>query len=492
MRCLLEYFLPRSEISQAILNNIKRHSILWSEPTASTPSCLYMPSDLLYVPLEFRDRNGASLLNVNSLSRYQELSQQYQKNDQFAIQQLGVRTLDHGLFKTMLSQIDLTEQTASWHEDLATSLLQVCPLSSFSHLHLIPLEQPKASWISIHDESRPVYLWNDKATGAIPTGLGINLIEYSASQNPHRAELFLQLSAVPLEPGIVRKHILDLHQRQNKIHLAHSCSITDLVSHAKFLFRDGQSHELEDLSNQVYFADHRSRKCCLQLYRGGRLYCPEDDPLTGFSPSRSLSVCPDVKFLHSYYLSKDLCDGVERIEWLNWLHKQAGLSYFPRLFEKRGDSTTKASNVLREWIEKSPLDRLVTELAKHWNSFGVLLSHNIRTREALRLRLKGVMLPLPKVDALALEMEESPFLNIDIPIEKFSDFQKLEVFGVTTMLGPRACLDVLEHLQQQKSPVPMATLHTVYKRLQECSSEQEQLIRYLYFPRNLICTLAHA
>ena len=476
MRCLPNYPLLESEADLAVII-IKGHNIFWSEPSASAPSCLCRPSNLLHVPSQFRDRAGVSLLNVGSLSRYRELSQQYQSGDFLALQRLGVRTLDHELFTALLSRVELKTRPSSWHEDLAKVLAEGFSLPSFSHLSLVPLVDPRPSWISIQDQPHTVYLHNKDFTGLIPTGLGIILIDPSASRDPHRAELFKRLGAIFLRPEAVRKQILDLHQSHYKSHLAHSCTVTDLVSHAKFLFRNRQGYGREDLSAQLYFADHVTRECCLQLYRGGRLYCPKNDPLTGFSPSHALSVCSDVKFIHSLYLSKDTCDDPDRTEWLNWLHNQAGISYFPRLFDVGEGSVTKASNVLKQWIEKSPVERLVGDIANHWDSFGIFLSQNRKARDAIRIRLRGIVLPLPEVDSWALEMHESPFLKIYIPTEKISDYQKLDVFGVITVPGIQVYLYVLERLRREKSLVPVTRIHAMYRKLQECSNSEEGLIR---------------
>ena len=443
----------------------------------SSPSHLQVPSELLHIPSKYRDSQGIPFLDIARLSKLQELSRQYQDIDIPTLSRLGVRILDDDLFASMLSRVDMAEQSASWHGELAEMLLDGFSISSLSTLELIPLEYPNADWVSAQASTRIIYLPSDSILGPLPTGIDMSVIDSSASSNPSRLELFMRLGAAVLGPGQIRTQILELHHHRNRAHLAQTRTVSDIVSHAKFLFRNRDRRQPEEVSSQLFFPDHESKDCSLELYRGKKLYCQADDPITKFSPSRSLGVCTSIKYVHPDYLVEKGHYKFNKVEWLNWLHHQAGLAYFPRLFDIKGETVTKASYALLEWIVNASVERLAIDLANYWDSFGVLVSQNKEANDAVRLRLGRFILPLSNFETSDLGIFKKLFLDITVPAEKMDSFKKLEAFGLRTIPGTQLYLQLLQYASQGGNVAPVPTVHAIYRKLQQVPKSEEQMIR---------------
>ena len=463
---------------QRIIKIVKDNRTLEPQSTMSSTSHLCIPSKLPDIPSEPRGRThstGSSLLQAVHSSQPQKLLRHYRDIALLMFRRLGVKILNADFFAITLSQVCMIELSVLWHEDLASILLDNLPSSSLSNLKLISLSYPRVKRLSAEGLTRIMYLPCNTILCPMPTGLDMCVIDSSACSNPSQSQLFVRFGAATLDLKWIRIQGLKLHQSSNRTHLAQTHTVADIVSRAKCIFRNRNRRQPEEVSTTLCFPDNFSSDRYLQPFRGNKLFNQRNDPLTKFCPLRSLKGRMSVKHAHPEYIMEDAHYKLNKVDWLNWLHLQAGLAYFPRSFRIKGDEATRASYAM-EWIAKTSVKCLAESLANHWDSFGVVVSQNKKAREAVQARLVKTILPLPEFAHFDFGYYGNSFLDIVVPVKKITSFKKLEVFGVVTKPSTQLYLHFLEYLSKEEE-VPVENVHAIYWKLQQCLESEEQNVR---------------
>ena len=431
-------------------------------------------SQLLILPASFRDDFDAPLIPEAHLPRgMYYLSSDYDAHyDGPILRRLGVREMTDDDLLVGLTKMDqanlLGEQSAEWHESVATFILRL-PRPPFgrgvraevSLLRLLPLRN--GTWAVASLGSRFMF---PPAGVSIPDGLDLQSIAPGIPMFSSRYNLFARFGVLQPNPVTIANKILSAGGPRN---------VGDRVAHARFFFVHRTVPNMP-LAARLRLVDESGKDA-----QGDELYLdlPGEDGTLALRDALSPYVA---RFLHPDYLwaypeeatdDKSDDEGTDtRSEWIDWLRDYVGVSVVPRVLN---------GHLTSDFLDRAPElagHELLASLRAWWPRLSIRLSEvgkralgavPIEGRQLDRLYLRRGAL------ARADQGLELPFVPVDNPDDHGWDF--LEQLGVATRLNALFFVNKLIHMQGQGEKDSEAVAE-IYKQLDARFDEDEELIRY--------------
>lgn len=425
---------------------------------------LAVPSDLIYVPEEFR-LSKSQFVPLSFPGRC-ILSLRYDRCDITVLKRLGVRQLDIRFFFTALRVLaDAAWPNVDWHDKLAKMLLEF-HTDTLADVPLIPVELcGHIKWIKAKDlEKSPIYFQEGLEDHQVADGTNLLFVPLEASLNHHRRLLLKKLGVGRLAKKAICEAVQQSLQRSSSPIL-----VGTAVSLTKYLFRHREIHPRPEIKYwsaalsvlEAIFGGAHLWKCAHDLYFDD----PRESPhtITQFLPALSSRGC-----LHPDYLQED--PRLNKEDWMDWLIEQ-GISVFPRPIDEKL-SSYKPSEHFISFVKQATDKSLCEVLLRHWKSYEPYL----RVIEgSLKERLGRRIVPTKSLRSIALEFRVAlpwdRFLDMDDPNNHAGYYDTLKQFGLITELNAHFYLEMLRYHQKQGDAHPKMPrlIHRIYDSLQHCS-----------------------
>lgn len=302
------------------------------------------PSNMVYIPNEYRDRAGRPLIAIEGTHHLSKKYASDANSNLILTTTLGVQGMDPAKFrKTVIKRLDgrlshkafYKNKDEQWHSDFCKAFNKLD--SSFwvreaPDLYIVPLSNGK--WIRPSDQFVFLPPVDKDKEVQVPQGINITIADEGAMRDKHRRATCHQAGLRQLTNDAITKLIIDSHHlaaKTPKNFKPTSLSSLALASQALFLFdtdwrRNGPG---------LYMASSLGG-CRL----GENMYFQSNMP---GSASRVLLPGPQQTygFLHSCYSTAAGENAVRKEEWHKFLSRELGVETFPRLCNRHKQNDYK-------------------------------------------------------------------------------------------------------------------------------------------------------
>jgi hypothetical protein len=395
---------------------------------------LVRPSELIYVPNEFRDDEGMPLVpDTASKSKY--LSNEYPSSSSCLekLRKLGLKLLSPEVFLHDLAAFISNDRAmfqkmpGKWHSLVSRALLSLIPTNNgfketISLLPIVPLSD--GHWVC-PDAGALFFHFNMDL--ALPKDIPAFEICLDATCDPNRKDLFRVFGAMDADGEkicniIVRTHMSPQFHPQNIL-------TESIIYHVLFLYKSNWARE-----SDLWFVSERG-----SYHRGSQIYLDVDKP---FSAARMFAEYKSIfHFLHQDYTKTfDGCDN-----WIQWLRKFFGLSECPRIVIPDGQASFTLSVDFQFIMDHCPSSVDIT-LSKSGEDLSVCAN-----KEDINL--------------------------LDVPDAGLKDWDFLECFGVVRLQASF----FIEQLKRLKGmQINREDIRRIYGHIQEfAGSDDEHLVKYV-------------
>ncbi|KAH9904955.1 hypothetical protein F4778DRAFT_52817 [Xylariomycetidae sp. FL2044] len=349
-------------------------------------------------------------------------------------------------------------------------------------LRCIPV-QDLHRWVSIAESFFSVVYFPYVGGFRIPGDLDIWLVKLSATGNPERDQLFIDLGV----KTATRNHIKDLICRRYSPQQLRLSAQTPIETHVErsldhliflYLTHDEDQVVPIPLDLAVVTQSHQLLKP-----RFAEIYFATDHPYEACSLMSGYSSTPAPFFLlHSRYMDALQEKAIQQrsdITWLDWLVKAIGIRR--ELYLVEGGSLTDTCS----WILAQRPDKIVGVLQHCWKHSKAEILGNKAIINKVRVAkvtcvggsvmpLEKTILPLPYLlsscDSYLNTRKGVSLLQLDEALEDDpSSWRFLKVFGVTTAESLEFFLYILQELvktDERSSPAFVDRVYNLYWRLQ--------------------------
>ncbi|KAL8982251.1 MAG: hypothetical protein Q9205_003180 [Flavoplaca limonia] len=451
----LQDFFSSMDIGQYLANE----KILFAQSEQ-----LMLPSDLMYVPPQFRLEKQRIL--PLAFNRRHALSTYYDDCNIKVLQKLGVEHLTMQTFLSTLEELgDRNWLDVTWHEDLAKILLSF-EIGRLGRIPLIPVACKRSiEWIRPDSiKGKPTYLQKDLEVHRIPEGVEMQLVPAEASQSRHRLLLFEKLGLKSLSIAVICEAITAGLQCKSS-----PPSIAIAVIQTKYLFLhrkaitspkiafwatiDGQARTASIFQQETYWMDASS-------------LCFDDPRQKPHLISQLLCSFDRFHLLHADYLQED--ERINMVDWMDWLIER-GMNVCP--CPVTAGNHSRASADFLHMAKHVRDDSLCEVLLKNQDLYERYM-HVIMS--PLQERLGQRILPSPLLRSIVRKMEIPPqwvqFLDVTVRAEQKLGYQWLNHFGLITEGNGLFFLEILRYHRDLSTRSPTKELlHAIYVALQSCS-----------------------
>lgn len=454
-------FLPKPSSLLGFFSSLKIEDYLKDEHILfSQEGPLMKPSELIYVPREFRLRRNLPV--TLKFDGRHVISTRYDDSDLEVLERLGVARLDIATFVTALQILGLDGWPhITWHEDLAKILLYINK-DLLSDVPLIPVEGCQNLWITPRElEKEPVYSNQDLGGDRIPSGINMRYVKTDTSKRRYRDELFKRFGVKPVDEVAVCEAIQEVLGKSFP-----SLSIDHAVSQTRYLFRHRHEFSKPNIKFQLghevkanFFGDSK-----IKWAYGSEVYF--DDPRESLCQiSKILPSMPNLQLLHPSYLQEE--PNIDMSKWVDWLFEQQ-LAVSPRV-DAMSMLPQELTTDFEYFVQHAGDSCLCEVLVMHWESYEPHL-HIIS--EVVKKRLNRRILPTRTLRSTAQSLNVMPscekFLDMDCSARVADDFRRLEYFGLIIEANAYFYIELLRHHRRTSSKINTKLLQNIYSLLQGC------------------------
>jgi len=476
-----DFFSP---LKEAVINKLSDEPVLESWGGAEV-----RPTELVYIPEEFRDESGIPLTLIPA-QKAVYASKEYSHDDSDHLERMGIVMMGFPEFirdlKVMVASEleDFLKKPAEWHSRLAVVLNQT-PKELKPELLKLPLIQLRTGeWVPAAKDK--IFFSVNSANWEVPGGLDLMVVHPDVVSDLPRNHLYRSLGVKYLNPIAVIDVILQLHSNSGSDPA--SIARVDLISQMVFLYRNQWRNRR---GVRFWFAtEHEQRKPSAGLYHD--CDCPHA-ARKFFTSSRD-----KIHFIHADYLTANPNDSET---WLKWLRENMGISHLPKLVsitssDDQGKATSfnlsqdfeflmksaPSEEVLQllcdnwleylEWIEPPIFTTMGTEFAASQKRLKAKISAMIvkaKTNQACRL--DETFIPLEELVTAA--KGSVPFL--DLPEPSHPRWQKLSHFGVGVKQDVKFYLRCLDKISNSDKHTSQAGFFL--EQIQARCNDDEELVR---------------
>ncbi|KAI4123414.1 MAG: hypothetical protein LQ338_005267 [Usnochroma carphineum] len=457
-------YLPGSKTLQGFFASVDIEDYLTNEKILFPQTGeLKKPSDLVYVPSEFRFTKSQPMPIM--FDGRHTLSTRYDKCDLDALKRLGVKRLNMSLFIRALKELG-NEEWARFdcHENLAKVLLKI-DTHLLADVPLIPVaRRGKTTWMCAKDlKQKPVYFKENLEDDQVPDGINLLFMSNEASRDEHRHRLFEELGVNSLdEPAVCAEIQRVLESPFVQI------SVDTAVSQTKYLFEHCSDPSSLRIKFRRSVIKGTTETGFLGSWRDAHDLYFDDPRESPYEISRLLGSMSRYHCLHADYLVDD--PSLEMDDWMNWLIEQ-GVNVSPRPITKHQSGTKTSAEF--SWFAKHATNTSLCEVVlRRWESYEPYLPV---VATVLDQRLNQRIIPTESLHSTALRLDIpaswDQFLDVEIRTSRENYYRRLDRFGLITEANTRFYLEVLRYHRENTVPVPeMPELaHAIYDSLQNCS-----------------------
>lgn len=408
-----------------------------------------LPSDLTFVPDDFRADNRAPLIPPGA-SKAQYLSTKYPDGIQGVLDKLGVATLSEEDFlsdlENFISSDPMTFQSqhCSWHSKVAGILVRMLSRDDeefrgrIMALSLVPLSDPAAKGSEMKDSawiapSQGIIFFPDRSGCGreLPRALNVRQVHHAIHDKSQRWSLLIQLGVEEFSEQAICEAIVATHKDPS--FQPQNVQLQDLISHVLFLKR--ATWKAPKGGVKLWFGtSDGARRLGSAVYVDTPLSEQDELPFSAtvlFEKNRS-----EVHFIHGDYraaldqsldenldqnldqnldhnLDENLVQNLDQNQqgdhqkadyWLRWLACNFGLTVIPRLAEATclTSSDWKMTRDFRHVLDHDPITVLQL-LRRWWESYAVWVDTaakghhqprpNDASRENIRKALSSMVVP---------------------------------------------------------------------------------------------------
>jgi hypothetical protein len=453
---------------------------------------LTMPSSLIYVPKDFKDKEGLPILTSPANER-RYLSNIYKDSDYEYLSELGVQKMSSEIFLLDLKNFIIQDtavfeqgKSDKWHCRLAEVLLNLVLQDRHrpvvKTLRIIPLSNGR--WVSSTEPG--VFLPQETDHYVVPDGICVHLVNANAANDRTRRSLYSQLGINALSDVHICNLITDTHTSPKFD--PWTMSPEQLISQTMFLFNTGW---MNPLRRDLWFASETERP----YHPGSTLYIPSTEP---FSASYFFgSQEAHFPFLHGEYR----VEPENRGRWLEWLEKCMNLSILPRLVQTQTQAPRNfeiASDFVYITQHRHTSEFLLL-LRDHWRHYSDWLEEDERpsneniasSKKRLREKLGTIrvecvrggsaplnetFLPLPEL----MREAGAAVQFVDVPEPEDDRWSRLKRIGIGIEGDVRFYLRCLASMSGSRDPQAGDRATALLEQIQARYLDDETLVKYAY------------
>ncbi|KAM0085838.1 hypothetical protein ACKRZS_001820 [Fusarium odoratissimum] len=444
------------DLHQNMMNALRKTPLLES----GADNTLRKPTDLYYVPRDWRFENGAlfdlsSLLQTHLSFKYDSVKPE--------LSLIGVDSLNINNLWLEFSQwinevgIDgLKTRPIKWHQKVSSIFCGRRELrEKLRNLPIVPLRD--GSWVRARQDC--VFFTSTQNEENVPTGIELFLVDRSVSKDPERRRFLSFLGIQEYSPTQVCELIIKLH---HDLPLGVCRTEMDLVTDALYLF-DYQPCLDYEVPN-ICFAAKKGRNTIVS--RGRHLYLIDPDAKPGLIAKYQSTTQSPLVVLSDKYEAK-LCKGRPRKDvelFRQWLLESTyrEFSTVPVLL--------KNNELSAEWhfLHRHDVMDLLQAIRLQWDKNSILSPKIIKAAAELQVPGSvGYLRPLGRLAIPTTELKQKcPHLDfVSLPNPEY-DWDFLSVLGVLTTLNTTAILRELQKLAQLRvDEVDKHAIKEIYEAL---------------------------
>ncbi|KAF5689039.1 hypothetical protein FDENT_4541 [Fusarium denticulatum] len=445
---------------------------------------LRKPTDLYYVPEEYRFGNG-TIFDLPSLSR-SHLSFEYD-SVKSELSLIGVETLNINDLWRELSQwinevgVDgLKAQSIKWHQSVSSIFCSQQKLrEKLRDLPIVPLRD--GSWVRARQDR--VFFTSTHTKEHVPTGIELSLVDESVSQDSERRRFLSFLGIREYSPAQVCELIIKLH---HDLPPGPCRTQMDLVTDALYLF-DHQSCINYEVPN-IHFVAIEGGKTVRTVRTGKRhLYLVDPNVKPGLIAKYQYNASSPLVVLSDKYeaeLSKDR-PRQETELFRQWLlgSRYREFSTVPTLLHN--------NELSAEWhfLRSHDVMDLLQAMRLKWDREGMLSPIIIKAAAELQMPgSDGHCRPLGRLAILTPELKQKcPHLDFVSLPDPECNWRFLSILGVLTTCNTAATLRELQKLAQlQTDEVDKDAVRKIYEKLNASMQSEWKQISTAFLEQPLV------
>lgn len=366
------------QLREMIIDRLGRCRILLSRS-----GNLHCPGDLKRLSERHCDQHGQPLFDDLNPEMY--LSPHYPWRDEYRdnLVSLGVKNISYRNLLLRLDPYLLGPRPRilgpaldhDWHTRVATLLMRAMNSSSVAirsrikQMRLIPLSDGSLS----STDTAQINFPDDTEGNAIPTDLGMRIVDRVALLNQARQSLFENLGVNHCDPKFVISHIRGKYNRPHRVLLDNS------ISHLRYLYR--ALARGEELDAKIFLMDHHETPIYCKFVTFGQEIVVDDiyfetpgeygtkELAQKLMSGRREQGVPrfEMHFIHQSYLDAVSSDvRYNGKSWEEWLKDIAAVRHVPKF--KKSARSNCLSRLFRHVIESQP-ELLIGLLKTYWSIY---------------------------------------------------------------------------------------------------------------------------
>ncbi|SCV58621.1 uncharacterized protein FFB14_15750 [Fusarium fujikuroi] len=457
-------------LHQNMMNSLSETPLLVS----GAGDTLRKPTDLYYVPRDWRFENGAlfdlpSLLQTHLSFRYDNVRQE--------LSLIGVSSLDiNDLWLEFSQWIDevgtdgLKTRPVKWHQKVSSIFCGRRELRErLRNLPIVPLRD--GSWVRARQDC--VFFTSTQNEEHVPNGIELFLVDGSVSKDPERRKFLSFLGIEEYSPTQVCELIIKLHQ---DLPPGPCRTDMDLVTDAFYLF-DHQSCINYEVPNIHFLAIEGGKTVRTVRTRKRPLYLVDPDVKPGLIAKYQYNASSPLVVLSDKY-EAELCKDRPRQEvelFRRWLlrSRYRELSIVPALLNN--------NELSAEWhfLRRHDVMDLLQAMRLQWDRKGMLSPVIVKAAAELQVPgSDGHCKPLGRLAIPTTELKQKcPHLDFVSLPDPECNWGFLSILGVLTTCNTTATLRELQKLAQlQADEVDRDAVRKIYETLNaSIQSEWKQI-----------------